>query len=192
MTVEALVVNGAKVREELTPKLPDSKEKEKLPYTPRVLAEPGRTYALMGKKNMFIGIAPAKVEAKEDKLTEEKQEVLRFVKLTGLWREADSTRWQATLYDQAKGGSEIKLSKSPSWRAKFKILDKYEETTIEGRVVHIDEEQLVFKTDEKYYRLRCGDFLYPAIRKPLSSRELRGLGIDTDEDVTASEDDSSQ
>jgi len=186
MTVEALVVNGAKVRASLLP--------SKLPYPPRVLAEPERTYALMAKKNMFTGIAAAK-EEKEDKLTEEKQDVLRFVKLTGLWRDADSTRWQATLYDQAKGGSEIKLSKSPSWRAKFKILDKYEETVLEARVVHIDEEQLVYRADDKYYRLRCGDFMYPAeARKkpqPLSSRELRDLGIETDEAVNASEDDDS-
>ena len=182
MTVEALAVNGARVRPTLLP--------TRLPYPPRVLAEPGRSYALMTKKNMFTGIPLARSTDSDRKLTEEKREVLRFIKLTALWKEEDSTRWTATLYDQAKGGAEIKLGKAPSWRAKFKILDKYEETVLEGRVVHVDEKQVIFCSEDKYYRLNCGDFLYPAVDRPLAKKDLEELGIETT--VSAAGGDSSQ
>ena len=48
------------------------------------------------------------------------------------------------------------------------------------KVVHIDEGQLVFKAENKFYRLRCGDTLYPAIEKPLSASEVKELGLATE------------
>jgi hypothetical protein len=181
MTVEALMINGARDRASLIPSVP---------FKPRILAEPKRDYALLDTKNMFTGVRPP--SGVDRKLTEEKQAVLRFVKLTMLWRDTDSERWQATLYDQAKGGSEMKLSKSPSWRAKFTILDKYEETVLQGQVVYVDEKQLIFKADGKHYRLRVGDFVYPAVRTPVPEAELREVGVEVESPISAPEGESDQ
>jgi hypothetical protein len=184
MTVEALVVAGARDRASLLP--------PKLTYKPVVLANPERDYALMGKKNMFVGLVRDRTGREDDKPTESKEDVLSYVKLTMLWREGDSERWQATFYDQAKGGSEIKVASSPSWRAKFKILDKYEETTLDAKVVYMDEKQLIFEADEKYYRMKIGDFIYPCMKKSLSKKELEEVGIVTRAEVSAARGDSSQ
>ena len=48
---------------------------------------------------------------------------------------------------------------------------------IEAKVVKIEEEFLIILSERKYYRLRIGDFLYPAIRTPLGKSELKELGI---------------
>jgi hypothetical protein len=168
MTVEALLVNGAEERTALLP--------SKLGYQPRVLAEPRRSYDLMVKRNVFTGIVPKSLP-EEEKVTEEKRDVLRFVKLTMLFYNPDRRRWEATLYDQGKGGAEIKLNQRIL--NEIKILDKDENPMLEGKVVHIDETQLIFKSDGKYYRLRCGDFFYPAIREPMSSKELKEVGLTT-------------
>ncbi len=193
MTVEALMVFTARERDGLMP--------SKLPYPPRVLAEPERRYALMDRKNMFTGIAPpppparSTEEEEKPKQKEDPREVLRFVKLTMLCYDPELDRWEATLYDQAKGGPEKRIGKRPTWRAKFTILDKYDEKMLEGQVVHIDERGVVFRSEDKFYRLRCGDFLYPAIRTPLKGKELKELeelGVDTAPRAKARETDSDE
>jgi len=167
MTVEALVVTGGQDREKLLP--------EKLPYPPRVLAEPGRSYDLMVKRNMFTGIAPV-ARTTPSKSTEAKSEVLRFVKLTMLFLPPGGRRWEATLYDQAKGSKEMKLS-SRADRAEFTIADSSGIEVLKARVVNIDEEQLIFESDGQFYRLRCGDFMYPAIREPVPEKELKLMNL---------------
>jgi hypothetical protein len=175
MTVEALLVNGAKDRASLLP--------EKLPYPLKVLAEPERTYALMTKKNMFTGIKPPpvvvrKTEKKDPpkpRPKEDRADVLRFVKLTMLWYNDRRERWEATVYDQAKGGQEKKLNTGLD--REFTIYDKYDEVSLDARVIHVDEDQLIFRSEGKYYRLRCGDFVYPAIRESLRETDLKKLGI---------------
>jgi len=168
MTVEALVVNGGQEREKLLP--------EKLPYAPRVLAEPGRSYDLMAKRNMFTGIAPAAAKSTTAaKSTEPKSDVLRFVKLTMLFFNPDRRRWEATLYDQAKGTKETKLNERIL--NEFTINDSAGLEVLKAKVVKIDEEQLIFESEGRYYRLRCGDFIYPAIREPVPEKELKSLGV---------------
>jgi len=176
MTVEALLVNGA----EMSPKLEPNKP---LPYTPRVLAEAKRDYRHLAARNVFTGIKPpVQVAAKDDKkpLTEEKKEVLRFVRLTMLYYDNERERWAATLYDQAKEDGLINLNTGILGR-NFVIKDKYDEKTLEGRVVKITDEELIFKSDDQFYRVLLGEFLYPAIRTPLKDSELRKLGLKEDE-----------
>jgi hypothetical protein len=167
MTVEALLVNGAEERETLLPKIAS---------LPRVLAEPARNYALMGKRNMFTGIAPPPpVSRPETVSAEEKNEVLRFVKLTMLAYNPERRRWEGTFYDQAKGGTEMKVAER--LYTEFTITGKGDKTILEGKVVKMDGEQLIFRADEKYYRLRCGDFIAQGMREPLRSTELAALGL---------------
>jgi hypothetical protein len=182
MTVEALLVNGAEERASLKP--------APLSYPPRVLAEPGRNYQALAKRNMFTGVTPPRVEAKT---TEDRADVLRFVKLTTLYYDPDRDRWEGTMYDQAAGPRRIDEQdedgnpvKKIIWEKKvntrllneLKVPDKYGNTVLEAKVVHIDEKQLIFKADKSFFRLRCGDALFPAIDQPLGEDDVKELGLD--------------
>ena len=184
LSIDALLVNGADDRTDLQPK--------GLAVTPRVLAldpkQPGageRNYLAMNRRNMFAGYQPTpepvgRVTPPAPKVsTEEKAEVLRFVKLTTLAFDPERKRWEAWLYDQAKGGRERKLNTGVL--NEFTITDKDDHAMIEAKVVKIDEEFMVILSEGKYYRLRVGDFLDPAVRKPMSMAELKEMGIAPDE-----------
>jgi hypothetical protein len=158
MTVEALLARGAEPREALTPGSD---------VNARALAEPARTYADLAGKNIFLG-----TEARS-RLTEDRVAVLEAVRLTTLAH--NGRRWEAYLYDLAKGGSEKRVNALTV--TDFVIKDKYGTTVLEGKVVHIDERQMVFQSDGKYYRLRCGDFLYPAVEHPLTESEIKPLNL---------------
>jgi hypothetical protein len=169
MTVEALMVNGAEDRKSLLP--------EKLSYPLRVLS-PERKYATMLRRNMFAGIS---LDSTEDdpsirESVENKKDVLSFVKLTMLCYDTDKTRsgWNATFYDQGKGGDEIVVNRFSN---ELKIVDQGENTLLDATVVLIDSRQLIFKVENKYYRMYCGDFLYPSMATALTKDELKELGI---------------
>lgn len=184
MTVEALLVTGAKDRVSLLP--------SKLSKPLLVLAEPARDYKLMDKKNMFTGVKPPPVKPKDDKPKdvvkpppppppekktpkEDKADVLRFIRLTMVDYNPMRSRWEATVYDQAKGGSERKLNTRVE--SEYKVYDRYDNMTLDARVVHVDERQVVFKSGKSYFRLRLGEFMYPAIETAMTSAELKELGI---------------
>ena len=183
LTIDALLMAGAEDRTALQPK--------GLAVTPKVLAydpkqadRPERDYLAMNKRNMFTGLAPppppARLQPPAPKVgSEEKSEVLRFVKLTTLAFDPERKRWEAWLYDQGKGGREKKLNTSAL--NEFTIYDKDDNPMIEAKVVKIEEEFMVILSEGKYYRLRCGDFLYPAIRSPLGKADLKAMGITPDE-----------
>jgi hypothetical protein len=158
MTVEALMASGADPRDSLAPS-PDVKV--------RTLAEPSRTYADLAGKNIFLGTAAS------TRLTEDRIAVLEAVRMTTLSH--NGRRWEAYLYDQAKGGAEKRLNALTV--TDFVINDRYGTAVLKGKVVHIDEKQLVFESEGKYYRLRCGDYLYPAVEHPLSASDIKPLGL---------------
>jgi hypothetical protein len=177
MTIEALLVTGANSRPTLQP--------SKLSSPLRVLAEPARDYALMDKKNMFTGIKPPKKKddttpkvvttPKEERRKEAREDVLRFIKLTMLCYDPDRDRWEGTVYDQAKGGSEQKLNTRVF--SEYQVKDRHGYTTLDARLVYVDDKQAVFKEGKNYFRLKLGEFVYPAIRETMTSSELRALGI---------------
>jgi hypothetical protein len=160
LTIEALQVTGAEARDTLLPSSPTLK--------PRVLAEPGRRYAAVAERNMFLGIPAA-----PSRLTEDRAEVLGVVKLTTLAH--NGRRWEAYLYDQGKGGSEKMLTSTTI--TDFEVRDKYDSVLFEGTVVHLDSQQMVFRSEGKFYRLHCGECLYPAVENPLSDSEVKALGL---------------
>ena len=90
LTVEALLVTGADKRDDLLP--------SSTTPAPQVLATPSRQYTDMLAKNIFTGVAAV------SRLSEDRSQVLNFVKLTALWN--SGRRWEATYYDQGKGGEE--------------------------------------------------------------------------------------
>jgi hypothetical protein len=183
MAVEAMVANGAEERSGMMPR--------QLAFTPRLLAEPPRDYTVLSKRSLFTGLAepykPPVVAKKPEKTDEEDEpplpkvsererlETLEFVKLTMLAYNPNRTRWEATLYDQAQGeGNEIRLD-----TRLFKTFTIYsdEKPILEGKVVWIDEEQLIFSAEGKHYRARVGEFLDAAWKAPLSASEVRKLGL---------------
>jgi hypothetical protein len=171
-TVEALLVNGAEDREALMP--------AKLAYPPPVLAQPARNYDVLAKRNMFTGVVstsagPGSTPTSPTVVSEDRREALRFVKLTMLWYNEDRHRWEATMYDQARGGKE--MSFNTRVLNDLKINGKGEDPVLDAKVVLIDEKQLVFKEGDKFYRVGLGEFLFPAVRKTLTNRQVRDLGL---------------
>jgi hypothetical protein len=48
---------------------------------------------------------------------------------------------------------------------------------LEGKVVWIDEEQLIFTAEGKHYRAQLGDFLDAVWKSPLTASEVKKLGL---------------
>jgi hypothetical protein len=162
MTVEALVVGGAEERSALMASTSTVK--------PRVLAEPIRSYREMTARHMFQG---SKKDEEDEKLSEEKKEVLRFVRLTTLSH--NGRRWEAYLYDLGKGGEERRINAITL--DKFSIFDQYDNPMLSAKVIKIDERNLVIQVDGKFYRLQVGDFFYPALDTPLTPAQMRELDV---------------
>jgi hypothetical protein len=182
MVVEALVVNGAEERASLLPSnlpeplrvLADRQDSSNAPYR---LA---RDYTVLDKRSMYTGYIPPRPpqtrEPEEPRVvTEDRNEVLRFVKVTMICYDEQTRRWEATLYDQAKGGPEKRVNTRT--RDELVIYDKDENPILEARIVRIDEQGIIIQEKDRFYRVRCGDFLYPAMREPLNSKDLSALGL---------------
>lgn len=183
MVVEALIVEGADDRAGIWPKT--------LAKSPRVLAEPDRDYNLLSKRSLFTGLAsppppprevvkrppPPPPPPSRPKVNErERMETLEWVKVTMLAWNPQRLRWEATLYDQAQGkGDEIKVD--TRLYKTFTIYSEKENAILEAKVMKIDEEQLIFQAEGKYYRARLGDFLHTVWKEPLTSSEVRKLGL---------------
>lgn len=187
MLLEALVVAGAEARSTVLP--------TQLAFTPKLLAEPSRDYNLLNKRSLFTGLAspppekPKEIVKEKPKppspppsdptpkvLESERLEVLQFVKLTMLAYNQNRARWEASLYDQAGGkGDEIKLD--TRLYKSFILYNESNKPILEAKVVSIDAEQMIFTAEGKYFRVRVGDFLDSAWKKPLSSTEVKKLGL---------------
>jgi hypothetical protein len=176
MTVEALLVSGAEARAELKPKID-----EKLQVA--VLNTAARDYDHILLKNMFLGKG-----AKIGNMREDPNQVLGVVKLTSVsWNERRSF-WEAALYDQGKPPrmddegkpileTPLRLDPRIDAFSTFSIFDNYNNLLLTAKVVFIQDHMLVFDSNGKYYQLQTGDFLYPAIEKPLSDADIKQLGL---------------
>jgi hypothetical protein len=156
-----------------------------LPYPLRVLAGSNRRYEDMVVKNPFSGYLPTRSSGEESRVTiTQRNEVLRWIKLTTLSYDTETRKWRGYFYNQARGPRKDD-DKNVKWEDRvdarlfreLTISDKSDKKVFEGEVVYIDEGQLVIKADGKFYRVRCGEFLYPAVNQPLPARELKVLGL---------------
>ena len=59
----------------------------------------------------------------------------------------------------------------------FSVADKYSNVLVEGKVVKIDQDGIVFQADNKYYRWLLGDYLGPVLETPLQRDDLKELGL---------------
>ena len=163
MTVEALMLNGAEMRNSLLPDVPSGKL-----LSP--LADPGRHYPEILVKNPFGNPPPG---TSTDGPRETPEEALSYVKLTMLYH--DGRRWQATFYNQSMGPPENRVNALTL--DAFRVFDRYDNIAFESKVKLVDDKQIVLEAQGKYYRLFVGDMLYKSLEKPLTDGELEKLGI---------------
>jgi hypothetical protein len=160
MDVEALLVSGAEKREDL---LPDSTKTPK----PQLLAT-GRKYEDLIARNIFLG------RSASSQLTEDPQEVLSTVKLTTLSN--SGRRWEAFLFEKDKGPKETRLRQTTGFN-EFVIRDRYNNVVLKAKVVRLDDREVLFQADGKYYRLHLGEDLSTAMKTPLKDEEAKSLGL---------------
>jgi hypothetical protein len=162
MDVQAILVAGADKRsaEDL---LPDSTKTPK----PQVLAG-NRQYEDLMAHNVFLG------RSASTQLTEDRREVLGTVKLTSLINSGD--HWEGYLLEWRRGKKETKIRTSAGWN-EFVIRDLYNNVVLKAKVIRLDDRDLLFETDGKFYRLHLGQDLYTALETPLKEEEVKSLGL---------------
>lgn len=167
-TVEALMVDGAERREDLFPKFEEKKEQ------PVVLAATSRHYNDLLDKNIFY---PKREERKvEEKPREKREDVLAYVKLTGITRKGDRRR-KATLINLGNKDDVTTIAVSPAWE-QFLVRDRYGEEVVRGRIVYLDADKAVFEIDKRHFLINAGDNLDYAMRYgELSEFDLVLMGI---------------
>jgi len=138
---------------------------------PRVLAEPARSYKDVPARNMFVGVSPSG----SSRVSEDKIEVLRFVRLTMVFH--NGRRWEAFFTDLTKEEKDREKMVNVEVKNTFNVFDRYDNNILEAEVVRIDENEVILKSNGSYYRLRCGDFLGTVLEKPLSSREVKDMKL---------------
>ena len=188
LTIEALVLTGAENRGQLLPG-PDPKAVVLDVFTvlqngaaglalipgavgpagplgPGLLAVPPRQYAAVAGKNIFFG--PSTTETSTEKV-----DVMQFVYLTDITR--DDSKTEAFIYDRYNN-RKTRLRASAGFDS-FRILDGQGETLLRGTVVRIDDRDLLFQSDGKYYSIHVGQNLDEALKHPLGPSELKELGL---------------
>jgi hypothetical protein len=188
MTVEAIVVSGAENRSYLLP----SVDRRLLaldvvsalrggpagfalipwavgptgPRGPGVLAQPGRHYADIAKKNIFLG-------SSQSTRAPEYGEVVNFIHLTDITHNDRLT--EAFFYDRANRRW-IRLRAETGFDT-FRVLDNEGETLLSGKVIRLDNRDLIFRVDKNYYSIHVDQSLGDVIKKPLTEEQLRSLGL---------------
>lgn len=138
------------------------------PLGPGLLAEPPRQYATIASKNIFTGppLPPATPEPTGDEV-----EVTQFVHLTDITHNA--LRSEAFLYDRYNN-RKTRLRAEPGFDS-FRVQDGEGETLLRGRVIRIDQRDLVFRVDENYYSIHVGQSLEEVLKSPLKPDQLKEI-----------------
>jgi hypothetical protein len=192
MTVEALILNGTDNRSHLLPNVNQRLLAVDVlvlnaqrsgavglagiawavgpagPLSPGSLAQPPRQYAAMADKNIFFGNQKAPVVKQRDSL-----DPTRFVHLVSITHNHEYT--EASFYDQYNNRY-INL-RTDSGYDTFKIDDDRGETAVHGKVMLIDQRNLVFRVDDIYYSVHVHESLEEALRSPLTAEQVKSLGL---------------
>lgn len=139
------------------------------PLGARRLATPGRQYASILGKDIFFGAPAAPVET----VSVDRTDVTQFVYLTDITQ--SSTKTEAFLFDQYNN-RRIRLLVSAGFDT-FRIRDAQGDTLVSGKVVKIEERDLIFVAKEKHYAFHVGHNLKEALATPLKDDELEKLGL---------------
>jgi hypothetical protein len=141
------------------------------PAGPGVLAKPSRHYAAIAKKNIFFGSSALD--------RPEVVQVARYVHLTDITCNTGRTppRCEAFFYDRYNGRM-TRLRAEPGFDT-FQILDSDNEPIVRGRVIRLDDRELIFRANDNYYSIHVGQNLDEALKRRLTSSQLRDLGLTT-------------
>jgi hypothetical protein len=192
MTVEALVVDGAEKRPTLLPGLDRRFVAVDVvtalghglaglalvpwavgptgPVGPGTLAQRARDYAAIADKNIFFGNQRTVVQEKDTPL-----DPTRFVRLIDITHNDDRT--QALLYDRYNNRYIRLRTDSGSGYDTFGIEDERGETALRGKVMRIDQRDLIFRVDDNYYSIHLEQDLVDALRTPLTAEQVQSLGL---------------
>jgi hypothetical protein len=190
MTVEALIVNGAKTREARPkveekprpsrrdagrPKGPDAEpppiddfeeQEEEVPAAAAAPAGPvvGILAPARHYEDMLMKNMYTGIQGgRGGELSEDARSVLSCVRLTMV--DNTPSRWNVEFYDQAKG-SYLHCTPDFSSRNGFEVRDRYDRTVLEGKVVDANIWGIVFEAKGQFYKMRLGEFLDDVINPP--------------------------
>jgi hypothetical protein len=131
------------------------------PVGPRTLAQPPRDYLAILNKDVFMGPAPLSFS------TTKEAEPVRYVYLTDITH--DEKRSEAWLYNRLTNHKDrLRAERGFDF---FPILNAEGETLTRGRVLRLDEKDVLLLVDGKYYNLHIGQNLGDALARPVASKE---------------------
>jgi len=133
------------------------------PLGPSVLAQPRRDYSLIAAKNIFLGLEIAAYEPDV--------EVTRFMYLTDITQ--NDVRAEASLYDRYNN-KKTRLRSQNGFNS-FRITESEDGSIVRGKVVRIEDRDVVFEVNDKTYSMHVGQNLEEAMRKPLAQEKLKEL-----------------
>jgi hypothetical protein len=137
------------------------------PLGPDVLAKPARKYAAIASKNIFLG------ELQDTSVRQEPIAVVRFVRLTDT---SDNGKYkEAFLYNRTSNRN-TRLRDQPGFDS-FRIMDDKGAELVRGKVVLINPRDVIFRVESKFYKLHVGESIEEAMKKALSERELKAMGL---------------
>lgn len=170
LTVEALVVTGAPPRKTLLTETKAENGSDGPMF--QVSLAPERDYRSVPEKNVFYG------PIFREKEREPNWDVIRYVHLTDIT--TNERRTEAFLFDRYNN-QRTRLRASVGFDS-FKIRDAAGEELVAGKVVRIDERDVLFESDAKFYQIHIGQSLDEAMRKPVATLEnldkfLNAIGV---------------
>jgi hypothetical protein len=164
LKVEAIIVKGAKNRSTL---LPDEKEK----VLPHVLAEPTRDYTALANKNIFYAPVPPPKQV-------EGPDPAASVKLVNITRNADGQH-TVVLHDETAKPPVTWWLYPEKNKDIFEIRNKNRDLRVQGIIVRVNfnDREVIFRSGERYYRIKGEQTVELALRRPLTPAEITALKL---------------
>lgn len=149
------------------------------PLGARRLAAQPRQYASILGKNIFFGPPlpppppPPKVVEKKEAAPPpppvDKTDVPQFVYLTDITH--TPTKVEAFLFDRYNNRT-VRLRSSPGFDS-FRIRNEQGDTLVAGKVIRIEDRDVVFQANDKYYAFHIGKNLREALAAALTDDEIK-------------------
>src|SRR5262249_40526191 len=117
-------------------------------------------------RDVFFG--PAVAERRGEMV-----EVARHVYLTDIVR--NERRADAYLYDRYN--NEWTHLRASAAFDSFRVVGGDGRTRVDGRVVRVDERDVIFQADAKFYAIHVGQTLEEALARPLPPEEVKARGL---------------
>jgi hypothetical protein len=186
MVVEALILQGAEDRRYLLPGIDKRILAEDVyvtmmggpgalalipwalgttgPANPGRLAKAARQYTAVASKDVFTGMPPA--DGPEP-------DMASFVFLVGIT--LNDNGCEAALYNnQTKAKMRLCLQ---AGKDTFRVMKESGELRVQGKVVRIENREVFFSSEKKYYAIRLGQNLEEAMRSPLPENRVKELRL---------------